>query len=144
MGRTANGNGSWADFPYYGTEKFWFIEDNTIRGGGGSIDVMNGGRYVARHNYFHDAAPNSHGTEGGPQRGARAREVYDNAFQQYNLVERHSMQRSGGALWHDNSWIGHGQQQPKSYCVRDFPRGRRDWEQSKSVGVWQAAIIPGT
>src|SRR5438876_295173 len=28
------GNGSWAEFPYYGTEKFWFIEDNTIRGSG--------------------------------------------------------------------------------------------------------------
>ena len=80
-GGQKDGNGSWAEFPYYGTEKFWFIEDNTIRGGGGSIDVLNGGRYVARHNYFGDgAAPNSHGTEGGPQRGGRAREVYDNVF----------------------------------------------------------------
>ena len=25
-----NGNGSWADYPWYGTEKFFFIEDNTI------------------------------------------------------------------------------------------------------------------
>src|SRR6266487_2350423 len=35
-----NGNGSWADYPWYGTEKFFFIEDNTINitvpwGGGG-------------------------------------------------------------------------------------------------------------
>jgi hypothetical protein len=104
-GGAVAGDGSWADFPYYGTEKFWFIEDNTIRGGGGSIDVMNGGRYVARHNYFQDANPNSHGTEGGPQRGARAREVYDNVF---NFTSSWSgqEQRSGGAIWHDNSWIG--------------------------------------
>ena len=100
-----NGNGSWADFPYYGTEKFWFIEDNTIRGPGGSIDVMNGGRYVARHNYFKDAAPNSHGTEGGPQRGARCREVYDNVIN-FTKTVAGQQQRSGGSLWHDNSWIG--------------------------------------
>ena len=57
-GGQTNGNGSWADFPYYGTEKFWFIEDNTIRGGGGVHRCrLNGGRYVARHNYFEDAAP---------------------------------------------------------------------------------------
>ena len=31
---TANGNGAWADFPYYGSDKFWFIEDNTIKGTG--------------------------------------------------------------------------------------------------------------
>ena len=104
-GGHADGNGSWADFPYYGTEKFWFIEDNTVRGGGGSIDVMNGGRYVARHNYFRDATANSHGTEGGPQRGGRAREVYDNVFNN-TLLWSGPQQRSGGALWHDNSWTG--------------------------------------
>jgi FG-GAP-like repeat len=108
-GGHTNGNGSWADFPHYGTEKFWFIEDNTIRSvgahAGGAIDVMNGGRYVARHNYFQNAAPNSHGTEGGPQRGGRAREVYGNTFN-WAIGWSGQMQRSGGALWHDNSWIG--------------------------------------
>ena len=29
------GNGAWADFPYYGSGKFWFMEDNTIKGKGG-------------------------------------------------------------------------------------------------------------
>ena len=42
-----NGHGSWADYPYYGSGKFWFIEDNTIKnvggGIGGSIDVYSGG-----------------------------------------------------------------------------------------------------
>ncbi len=104
-----NGNGSWADFPYYGSERFWFIEDNTIRGSGpvtsGNIDVMNGGRYVARHNSFFNAAPNSHGTEGGPQRGARAREVYDNGFL-WTIGWGGHMQRSGSGIWHDNKWVG--------------------------------------
>src|SRR5262249_37820250 len=108
-GNHDNGNGSWADFPYYGTEKFWFIEDNTIRGNGpvtsGNIDCTNGGRYVARHNYFQNAAPNSHGTEGSPQRGGRAREVYDNAFN-WTIGWGSQQQRSGGSLWHDNAWTG--------------------------------------
>lgn len=110
-GGQLNGNGSWADNPYYGTEKFWFIEDNTIIGSGtvqtsGNIDVMNGGRYVARHNAFINAAPNSHGTEGGPQRGGRAREVYDNTFN-WTINWSGHQQRSGGSLWHDNAWTGH-------------------------------------
>ena len=109
-GGQLNGNGSWADYPYYGTEKFWFIEDNTIIGSGtvqtsGNIDVWNGGRYVARHNAFINAAPNSHGTEGGPVRGGRAREVYDNTFN-WTMNWVGHMQRSGGSLWHDNAWTG--------------------------------------
>ena len=104
-----NGNGSWADFPYYGTERFWFVEDNTIRGNGpvtsGAIDCVNGGRYVARHNTFFNASPGGHGTEGGPQRGARAREVYDNAFN-WTVGWGGHAQRSGGGIWHDNAWTG--------------------------------------
>ena len=72
-----NGNGAWADFPYYGSDKFWFIEDNTIKGTGvtavsGGIDCSSGGRYVARHNYWQNATPNGHGTEGWAVRGMRA------------------------------------------------------------------------
>ena len=105
-----NGNGAWADYPWYGTNKFFFIEDNTINGSGavptsGNIDVMNGGRYVARHNAFTNAAPNSHGTEGGPQRGGRAREVYDNTFN-WTIHNGGQMQRSGSSLWHDNAFTG--------------------------------------
>src|SRR5262249_26906647 len=84
LSRGQNGEGSWADYPWYGTEKFFFIEDNTIIGTtvqtSGSIDCWKGGRYVARHNYFLNSSPNSHGTEGNPPRGARAAEVYDNTF----------------------------------------------------------------
>jgi hypothetical protein len=107
-GRT-DGNGSWADFPYYGTERFWFIEDNTIRGNGpvtsGRIDCVSGGRYVARHNFFQNATAGGHGTEGGPQRGAREREVYDNVFN-WTIGWGGHAQRSGGGIWHDNGWTG--------------------------------------
>ena len=88
------GHGSWADFPYYGSEKFWFIEDNTIKGAGGisgGIDCSTGGRYVARHNYFLKCNPNGHGTEGGLVRGMRCYEVYDNVFNVHDAFRRNTV-----------------------------------------------------
>ena len=104
------GNGAWADYPWYGTSKFFFIEDNTIEGSGtvqtsGTIDCDHGGRYVLRHNYFRNAQPSGHGTEGGVPRGMRAYEVYDNIFD-WTLTHSGGGQRSGTSLWHDNTWFG--------------------------------------
>jgi FG-GAP-like repeat len=104
------GNGAWADYPWYGTSKFFFIEDNTIKGSGtvqtsGTIDCDRGGRYVLRHNYFRNAQPSGHGTEGGVARGMRAYEVYDNVFY-WTITHSGGAQRSGTSLWHDNTWIG--------------------------------------
>ena len=67
-GGAGDGNGSWADFPYFGSEKFWFIETNTIKGSGsaatsGITDAGGGGRYVARYNYFQNTSCGGHGTE---------------------------------------------------------------------------------
>ena len=105
-----NGNGAWADYPWFGTNKFFFIEDNTILGNGtnvlsGNTDSVYGARYVVRHNYFQNAMPNSHGTEGGAARGHRCWEVYDNTFN-WTISATGAGQRSGGALWHDNTYLG--------------------------------------
>ena len=104
-----NGNGAWADFPYYGSDKFWFMEDNTIKGIGtgtvsGGIDCLYGGRYVARHNYWQNATPNGHGTEGWAVRGMRAIQVYNNTF--FWTIPFGGSQRSGTSIWHDNTWLG--------------------------------------
>ena len=82
-GGHAHGDGSWADAPYFGSEKFLFIEDNTFRNAtgytGNGIDSYGGGRYVARHNYLVDTPIAGHGTEtSGRFRGVRAIEVYNN------------------------------------------------------------------
>ena len=102
-----NGNGSWADYPWYGTEKFFFIEDNTISRPKvvfAAIDCIEGGRWVARHNYFHNYMPSGHGTEAAAPRGQRANEFYDNTV---NIAgEGGGGQRSGTSLWHDNIFIG--------------------------------------
>ena len=104
-----NGNGAWADFPYYGSDKFWFMEDNTIKGIGfgtvsGGVDCLDGGRYVARHNYWQNATPNGHGTEGWAVRGMRTTQVYNNTF--FWAVPFSGSQRSGTSIWHDNTWLG--------------------------------------
>ena len=105
-----NGNGSWADYPWYGTEKFFFMEDNTARessvtGAKSFVDTFYGGRWVARHNYLLNCIPNGHGTEGGEARGQRANEFYDNTVKM-TVPWSGGGQRSGTSLWHDNLFIG--------------------------------------
>ena len=104
-----NGNGSWADYPWYGTEKFFFMEDNTARSNTrrakSFVDSFYGGRWVARHNYLLNCIPNGHGTEGGALRGQRANEFYDNTVKM-TVPWSGGGQRSGTSLWHDNLFIG--------------------------------------
>jgi hypothetical protein len=106
-----NGNGAFADYPWFGTNKFFFIETNTIVNAGAqettnaTIDSYFGGRWVARHNYFINTTPSTHGTEGGSFRGQRACEIYDNIFD-LRFVNNGIGQRSGTSLIHDNRFIG--------------------------------------
>ena len=84
-GGAGGGNGSWADFPYFGSKKFWFIEDNTIKGSGsaptsGITDAGGGGRYVVRYNYIQNTSCGGHGTEDLAPRGLRCDQVYNNTF----------------------------------------------------------------
>src|SRR6266550_3205883 len=97
-GNKSQGHGAWADYPWYGTDKFFFIEDNTVITPGntttmGMIDGEYGARYVARHNSFTNAQMGWHGTEGG-NRGGRAAEIYNNAFHWPDIAPS-SMIRSG-------------------------------------------------
>jgi hypothetical protein len=105
-----NGNGSWADYPWYGTGKFFFMEDNTVSSSTGSmlnsfVDTFYGGRWVARHNYLQNTIPSGHGTEGGEARGQRANEFYDNTVN-ITVAWGGGGQRSGTSLWHDNTFTG--------------------------------------
>ena len=108
-GGETHGNGSWADYPYYGTEKFFFIEDSTLVGAGrnttsGVIDGTDGCRYVLRHSFCHDAHAGGHGTEGGPVRGMRASEVYNVIFD-WDILPG-GLNRSGTHMWHDIQFTG--------------------------------------
>jgi len=102
------GHGAWADYPWFGTDKFFFIEDNTMKGDGseptsGNIDSLFGGRLVVRHNDFTNCRLGWHGTEGA-YRGTRAVECYANVTHWSILMS--AMNRSGTVLYHDNTWDG--------------------------------------
>src|SRR5205814_5361925 len=76
------GDEVWADFAWFGTDKFFFLEDDYIANSGVQFryatDTLAGARWVERHCYFQDlVASNDHGTEARP-REDRAREFYDN------------------------------------------------------------------
>ena len=104
------GNGSWADYPWYGTDKFWFIETNTIirvnaTAAQSLVDCSFGGRWVARHNYLENVLPQGHGTEGGNYRGQRVNEFYDNICN-ITTSTGGGGQRGGTNMWHDNTFLG--------------------------------------
>src|SRR5262249_41379596 len=112
-GGSSGGKGSWADYPYFGSEKFWFIETNNIKGSGtantsAKTDAYAGGRYVARHNYVQDASFGGHGTVGGSNsgpHGMRESLVYSNTIN-WTIGPGSQFQRSGTAIWHDNTFTG--------------------------------------
>ncbi len=129
------GDGSWADSSYFGSSRFLFFEDNTAFMG--FIDDCNdGGRFVMRHNFFHDATMQGHEMESRMQ-GCRAYEAYGNTFfaeasQQSGSDTSNSMLfRTGtGLIWgntsnytnlvsinNDRSDTSHGFSAASSSCV---------------------------
>jgi hypothetical protein len=142
------GDGAWADYPWYGTGKFFFIEDNTVVRTNSPIantlaDATQGARYVIRRNYVVNCIPGNHGTE-SRWRGSRAYEVYDNTF---NITVPWSGggQRSGTSLWHDNVFIG-VKPSNGSLCnlavFREF-RPTSDFGQAVGNNIWDANDTEG-
>lgn len=99
-----HGNGSWADDPFWGSEKFVFVEDNVFenRGKKRAIDAYEGARFVVRHNQFHNCGLTVHGTE-GQGRGAKQVEEYNNVYR-YDYPAPAGQIRSGCLVSHDNKW----------------------------------------
>lgn len=99
--------GSWADDSYWGTDKFWFVEDcNFIvpTSALGICDDEEGGRVVYRHcTVTNGTVFSSHGMEGRSQPGVRAREFYNN-----NLIttKGFGQTRSGSVIYFNNKSTG--------------------------------------
>jgi hypothetical protein len=104
------GDKSWSDYPWFGTHKFLFIEDNGFRNTSpypimGCIDGDSGARWVIRHNHLYDIQVQTHGTE-NRVRGARATEVYNNDFHFLHAAAGLGGLRTGSHLIHDNTIDG--------------------------------------
>jgi hypothetical protein len=136
------GNGSWSDYPWYGTDKFWFIETNTITrpnavGVTNLLDCDNGGRWVARHNYLLNVMPQGHGTEGGNFRGQRVNEFYDNTVNT-TVNWNGGGSRGGTQMWHDNVFLGY--EPPKLCSLANYRttwiRPNTVWGISDGTSVW--------
>src|SRR6266480_4007929 len=146
-----NGNGSWADYPWYGTEKFFFIEDNTIirynnTVANSLVDCDHGGRWAVRHNYLQDVIPSGHGTEGGATRGQRVSEFYDNTV--HMTVEwGGGGQRSGTSMWHDNTYIGRPSDNGNHCNLPNFretsTRGHPVWGIADGTSPWDVNDTEG-
>jgi hypothetical protein len=100
------GDGSWADDPHFGTDRFWFIEDCTMEQAGQlfeGIDSYGGARWVMRHNKLINSRFATHGTESTQRmRGTRAVELYDNEITGDKVNSEALTLRSGVAVVFNN------------------------------------------
>src|SRR5437762_5100258 len=101
-GGRGSGHGSWADAPYWGSDKFLFFEDCSFTGFRRNniltpIDAFEGARYVARNSKFTDSGVTGHGTE-GQGRGVKQIECYNNSFISSILSGNAQEVRSGSIL----------------------------------------------
>jgi hypothetical protein len=139
-----NGDGSWAEPPYYGSEKFIFIEDNCFNNtnghAGGWIDGWHGGRYVYRYNHAYDSAPTNHGTEIGRGRGFRCMEVYNNDFHWNSYHSSVGGIRSGGLITHDN--VSYGTRPDRGATMGEFRNFANfttsPWTQANGTNPWDS------
>lgn len=96
----SNGYGSWADDPYWGSDKYWVWEDSYFNVTNALMDPEKGGRVTVRHCTIEGGTLASHGMEGGQYMGVKQEEVYNNYFIDGPGV--FGQLRSGTALIYNN------------------------------------------
>jgi hypothetical protein len=113
-GSNVDGDGSWADGPNWGSNKFVFLEDNTFNNnnpGSGptcSLDGVPGGRYVERYNVLNGTILSAgHGEEIG-YTSMRAIEEYGNIIYPTPATNGGNwggIFRGGTMLRYNNTWV---------------------------------------
>ena len=103
----------WSEPTDWGTDKFWFMENNTVTREAGApfyalLDQYAGARTVVRFNDITQSYIEAHGTESsGRSRGTRAVEAYRNDFRSSNGTTGEYVDlRSGAALVWGNTGNG--------------------------------------
>jgi len=110
-GTDGQGDGSFADPPFFGSEKFIFWEDNCINNTINdatrftTTDGDYGARFVFRHNHCYNTQLGNHGTE-GRLRSVRAMECYNNDYHWTVFAGQTGGLRGSTLISHDNTYDG--------------------------------------
>jgi len=150
-----SGWGSWADPPYFGSNRFLFFETNTCINYGPQItncdvDTQRGGRFVTRYNYYINANLFYHGgvdTGSGSAnyRNGRAVEIYKNQFVQSTtrgLAQSslgNGQNRGGSLLYWGNTYTGNftGSMALKIYRLTGFGTDKPGgWGGANGTSAW--------
>jgi hypothetical protein len=145
------GHGSWADYPYWGSDKFLFFEDcafSTVNSRA-AIDCYEGARVVVRHSTFNNALISGHGTE-GQGRGTKQLEIYNNVFT-VSPRRNAGQLRSGTVVVHDNIYnnvtVGLTLEAYRQFVTRGtwgISSGSNVWDVNNSVmGALQSGTHTG-
>src|SRR5205807_2531105 len=104
---TGHGDQSWADDSYWGSSKFFFMEDNYFNNhgstGGYINDCSTGGRQVIRYNTLNIYGTVQQHEMLGDYRGCRAGEIYKNTYLNTSEASAAVGTRSGTVLVWGNS-----------------------------------------
>ena len=153
-GRYIFGHGSWADDPYWGSDRFIFIEDNVFNDtspSGDGIDMFEGARAVVRHNTFTNVRVTNHGTE-GQGRGGKQIEEYNNTLTS-TISGPVGDIRSGSLIANGNTYVGFGQGHLLHVYRQDNWKDNWGWSNGQSVyddndphptnGYWETGTHTG-
>jgi len=137
----------------WGSYKFFFTENNVVHNvykadTSACMDAKRGARYVVRYSKLYDCSfIQTHGTEGGRDRGCRAIEFYN------NICNRSTGGpgmpggiRSGNLLFHDNKYTGAALGNPwvgawaarmgTAFSPWGLADGANPWDQNDPRGVY--------
>jgi len=133
-----NGDGSWADALYAGSDKAVFVEDNVFNGSpyAAAIDGWSGGRAVVRYNTLNNAGIANHGTDSpGRGRSMRSMEIYNNIItitSSQGEGQGPDQLRGGTFIIHDNTLMknGAGGYTPGAFVITNY----RDFDEFSPWG----------
>jgi hypothetical protein len=139
----------------YGTDQFFFFEDNYVTNSFGSrvtgADGHFGARVVYRNNTFHKMSLEVHGPEVGYNRGGRVTEVYRNTFAGDNSSPIVGYWRSGTGLVWSNSIVGFTDTSNSLFLIYDvahatalrYSAGGAERGGADGINPWMSNVVGG-
>jgi hypothetical protein len=157
------GDIEWSRSSGFGTDDFWFIEDNWVNNDSGVIfsaaqgwDGHQGSKYILRYCILFNVEILCHGTENSRQRGGRAQEIYNCEYHWDHSTSLDGI-RSGTLLVHDNTFVGiqpSGWNQQTYRMIYNYggsgpfagwggANGTSPWDVNDPAGVFDSGTVTG-